>query len=146
VGLNPVDGGRYGAPIGWAFSQLPRHQSTPKKREKRTIGKDLKAQMKVTDFNRLCLECVFSSGRDNISVVLQVKARNYLGFDVAEESASFETQGPRGPTPGCAGGADTCSVSLFKFISFFTAIYGQLGSVRTRNPYSCNHIRYSADP
>ncbi|KAJ7305414.1 hypothetical protein DFH08DRAFT_825105 [Mycena albidolilacea] len=102
-----VDGVRYGAPIDWAFSQLPRHQSAPKRRGKRTIGKDLKAQMKVTDFNRLCLEHVFSSGRDNISVVLQVKARNYLGFDVAEESASFETQGPRGPTPGYAGGVDT---------------------------------------
>ncbi|KAJ7860599.1 hypothetical protein B0H14DRAFT_2576570 [Mycena olivaceomarginata] len=59
----------------------------PKNEEKRTIGKDLKAQMKVTDFNRLFLEHFFSSGRDNISVVLQVKARNYLGFDVAEESA-----------------------------------------------------------
>ncbi|KAJ7709317.1 hypothetical protein B0H14DRAFT_2646346 [Mycena olivaceomarginata] len=34
MGLNLVDGGRYGAPIGWAFSQLPRHQSTPKKRRK----------------------------------------------------------------------------------------------------------------
>jgi hypothetical protein len=112
-----VDGGRYGAPIGWAFSQLPWHQSAP-------IGKDLKAQMKVTDFNRLCLEHVLSSGRDNISVALQVKARNYPGFDVAEELASFETQGPRGPTPGHAGGVDTCSVSLFKFISFFTAVYG----------------------
>jgi hypothetical protein len=125
VGLNLVDGGRYGAPIGWAFSQLPRHQSAPKRREKRTIGKDLKAQMKVTDFNRLCLEHVFSSGRDNISVALQVKTRNYPGFDVAEESASFEMQGPRGPTPGHPGGADTCSVSLFKFISFFTAVYSR---------------------
>jgi hypothetical protein len=124
VGLNLVDGGRYGAPIGWAFSQLPQHQSTPKRREKRTIVKDLKAQMKVTDFNRLCLEHVFSSDRDNISVVLEVKARNSPGFDVAEESASFEMQGPRGLTSGHAGGADTCSISLFKFISFFTAIYG----------------------